>query len=263
MYDIFALPLRTSPFRVGFGIVALTVPHAGRRYPPALPLERPMDLTAARRTEEVPALLSAAAVDATRPLLTYCDDATGERTELSVAALGEWVARTANLLVDGCRLHPGDRAAVLLPPHWQTAAVLLGAWSAGVSVAFHPVATAGLPRIGPGAELPIDVTFVAHNRVDNWLEDVPEANHRFVLGLAPGAAPMREVPAGYWDYLTEVRDHGASLPPYASVRPTDAATVDGTSYRGVGERWPRRSPSPATSGPATGCSSTRPSTNTR
>ena len=152
-----------------------------------------------------------------------------------MAALGEWVARTANLLVDGCRLHPGDRAAVLLPPHWQTAAVLLGTWSAGVSVAFHPVATAGLPRIGPGADLPIDVTFVAHNRVDNWLEDVPEANHRFVLGLAPGAAPLDEVPAGYWDYLTEVRDHGDSMPPYASVRPTDAATVDGTSY----EEWAR------------------------
>ncbi|WP_329108604.1 TIGR03089 family protein [Micromonospora sp. NBC_01699] len=191
-----------------------------------------MDLAAARRTEEVPALLSAAAaVDTTGPLLTYCDDATGERTELSVAALGRWVARTANLLVDGCRLHPGDRAAVLLPPHWQTAAVLLGAWSAGVSVAFHPMATAGLPRIGPGADLPVDVSFVAHNRIDNWLEDVPEAEHQFVLGLDPGAEPIREVPAGYRDYLVEVREHGDSAPSYASVRPTDAATVDGTSYR--------------------------------
>ncbi|WP_326560134.1 TIGR03089 family protein [Micromonospora sp. NBC_01796] len=190
-----------------------------------------MDVTAARRTEEVPALLDAAAVDTSRPLLTYCDDATGERTELSVAELGGWVARTANLLVDGCRLNPGDRAAVLLPPHWQTAAVLLGAWSAGVSVAFHLAATAGLPRIGPGADLPADVTFVAHDRLDNWLEDVPEAEHQFVLGLAPGAEPMREVPAGYRDYLVEVREHGDSAPPYASVRPTDAATVDGTSYR--------------------------------
>jgi uncharacterized protein (TIGR03089 family) len=191
-----------------------------------------MDLTTTRRTEEVPALLATAAtVDATRPLFTYCDDATGERTELSVADLGGWVARTANLLVDGCRLHPGDRAAVLLPPHWQTAAVLLGAWSAGVSVAFHSMATAGLPRIGPGADLPVDVTFVAHDRVDNWLDDVPEAEHQFVLGLAPGAEPTREVPASYRDYLVEVRQHGDSAPPYASVRPTDAATVDGTSYR--------------------------------
>ncbi|WP_246017257.1 TIGR03089 family protein [Micromonospora pisi] len=190
-----------------------------------------MDLTAAPRTREAPALLSLAAGDGGRPLLTYCDDATGERVDLPAAALGEWTARTANLLVDGCGLLPGDRAAVLLPPHWQTAAVLLGAWSAGVSVAFHPLATAGLPRIGAGSDLPVDATFVARDRVDNWLEDVPEADHRFVLGLASGGAPLGEVPDGYRDYVTEVRAHGDSLPPYASVQPTDAATVDGTSYR--------------------------------
>ena len=34
--------------------------------------------------------------------------------------------RRQELLHEGCRLGPGDRAAVLLPPHWQTAAVLLG-----------------------------------------------------------------------------------------------------------------------------------------
>jgi uncharacterized protein (TIGR03089 family) len=194
-----------------------------------------MDLAAVPGTGDVPALLSAAAIDATRPLLTYCDDATGERTELSAAMLGNWAARTANLLTHGCGLGPGDHAAVLLPPHWQTAAVLLGAWSVGVSVAFHPVATAGLPRIGPGADTPADATFVAHNRLDNWLEDVPEANHQFVLGLAPLAAPMRDVPAGYRDYLAEVRDRSDRVPPYAAIRPGDAATVDGTSY----EEWGR------------------------
>ncbi|MFK3980500.1 TIGR03089 family protein [Micromonospora sp. NPDC050397] len=190
-----------------------------------------MDLTATSRTEKVSAMLDTAAGDAARPVLTYCDDATGERVELSSAELGEWSARTANLLVDGCGLVPGDRAALLLPPHWQTAAVLLGAWSAGVAVAFHPLATAGLPRVGVGADLPIDVTFVASDRVDNWLEDVPEAPHRFVLGPGPGTAPLREVPTGYRDYLVEVREHGTGLPAYASIHPSAAATVDGTSYQ--------------------------------
>src|SRR5215475_15146252 len=69
--------------------------------------------------------------DPARPVLTFYDDATGERTELSGTTLDNWVAKTANLLVDGCGLGPGDRAAVLLPPHWQTAAILLGAWAAG------------------------------------------------------------------------------------------------------------------------------------
>ena len=49
--------------------------------------------------------------DPTRPLLTWYDDATGERTELSGATLANWVAKTANLLVDGLGLGPGDRAA--------------------------------------------------------------------------------------------------------------------------------------------------------
>ena len=60
--------------------------------------------------------------DPASPLLTFYDDASGDRTELSGATLDNWVSKTANLLVDGLGLGPGDVAAVLLPPHWQTAA---------------------------------------------------------------------------------------------------------------------------------------------
>lgn len=181
----------------------------------------------------VPELLAGA--DRGRPLLTYCDDATGERTELSAADLGSWTARTAGLLRQGCGLGYGSRAAVLLPPHWQTAAVLLGAWSAGVAVSLRLAATAGLPVVGPGAHDPLDATFVSSRRLDDWLEDVPDACHRFVLGLAPNGAPLDEVPAGYLDYLAEVRRHPDSLPAYAQVGRNDPATVDGTSY----EEWGR------------------------
>src|SRR2546430_14952911 len=83
------------------------------------------------------------AVDPTRPILTWYDDGTGERTELSGATLANWVAKTANLFVDGLGLGPGDHAVVLLPPHWQTAAVLLGAWSAGLTVGFAARPAAG------------------------------------------------------------------------------------------------------------------------
>lgn len=176
-------------------------------------------------------LPSSVATDPARPLLTYYDDATGERTELSAEALGQWVNRTANLLRHGCGLRPGNRAAVLLPPHWQTAAVLLGTWSAGLSVSFEGTATAGLPRIGEGSAGPFDVTYVARNRVDSWLEDVPEGRYRFVLGLAAGASP--DVPDGYLDYLTEVRRHDPNLRPDGPVQPDAAASVDGTSY----EQW--------------------------
>jgi hypothetical protein len=49
-------------------------------------------------------------------LLTFSDDATGERSELPAEVLGGWAARTANLLIDGeARRHPGEfRAPVLL-----------------------------------------------------------------------------------------------------------------------------------------------------
>jgi uncharacterized protein (TIGR03089 family) len=170
---------------------------------------------------------------AEQPVLTYYDDATGERTELTPTGLTAWAARTARLLHEGCGLGTGHRAAVLLPPHWQTAAVLLGAWAAGLSVSFRPRATAGLPERGPGAGAPIDAVFAARDRVDDWLEDVPEAPHRFALG--PDGPRPAEVPADYRDFLAELRRFPEHLPAYAPIRFTDAATVDGTTYRQWGD----------------------------
>ncbi|NJP34983.1 TIGR03089 family protein [Micromonospora thermarum] len=149
---------------------------------------------------------AATAPDPTRPLLTWYDDATGERTELSGATCANWVAKTANLLVDGLGLGPGDTARVLLPPHWQTAAVLLGAWSAGLTVAEDPG--------------DVDVLFVAVGRLaeaDAW-----SAGDRYVLALDPFALPMRQVPPGFADFVSEVRVHGDHFTPYAGPGPDDA-----------------------------------------
>ncbi|WP_213450345.1 TIGR03089 family protein [Rhizomonospora bruguierae] len=165
-----------------------------------------------------------------RPLLTYYDDATGERAELASADLARWSARAAALLHDGYGLGPGSRAAVLLPPHWQTAAALMGAWAVGVAVSFRPTATAGLPALGPGQDEPFDATLVAHDRIGTWLEDVPRAHHRFVFGLAPGGAVLGEVPDGYLDFMAEV-DRYPGPPAGAGPVSHDApASVDGTTY---------------------------------
>ena len=148
----------------------------------------------------------AIATDPTRPLLTWYDDATGERTELSGATLANWVAKTANLLVDELALAPGDAAAVLLPPHWQTAAVLLGCWSAKLTVVD-----------GPGD---VDVLFAAADRVAEaqaW-----SAGERYALALAPFALPLREVPAGFADYVVEVRGHGDHFTSYPGAGEADA-----------------------------------------
>jgi uncharacterized protein (TIGR03089 family) len=74
--------------------------------------------------------------DGARPLLTAYDDRSGERIELSVATTANWVAKTANFLVDELGVEPGDTVGVVLPLHWQTAVVVLACWSAGAVVAW-------------------------------------------------------------------------------------------------------------------------------
>jgi uncharacterized protein (TIGR03089 family) len=168
------------------------------------------------------------AVATHEPLLSYLDGATGERTDLTAQQLGAWAARSAGLLRDGCGLRPGDRVAVLLPPHWRTAAVLIGAWSVGLSVSFRPRALAGLPVLEPGADLPYDAVFVTPQRLDDWLEDVPEGTHRYLVGTGPD--PLDDVPPGWLDWSTEVLRHPEIAPDLAALRPSDPASPDGTSY---------------------------------
>lgn len=160
-------------------------------------------------------------------LLTYYDDAAGERTGLPADQLGGWSAAVSALLTRGCGLGPGSRAAVLLPPHWQTAAVLLGAWAAGVEVSYQGWATAGLSA----PQVTYDVSFVAGHRVGSWLEQIPDAKHRYVLGLTPHGGPTAEVPDGYRDLLAELRPWADAAPPRDRVADTAAATPDGTTYR--------------------------------
>jgi uncharacterized protein (TIGR03089 family) len=146
------------------------------------------------------------AADPARPLLTWYDDGTGERIELSGATLDNWVAKTANLVVDGCGLGVGDRASAPLPPHWQTAAVLLGCWAAGLAVADTPV--------------PADIVFTTPAAAGT---DGPLGTERLLLGLAPLGAPLAEVPAGFLDYVVEARAHGDRFDPYRRTAPDDAA----------------------------------------
>ncbi|MBY8872159.1 TIGR03089 family protein [Micromonospora sp. PLK6-60] len=160
----------------------------------------------------------ASAADPTRPLLTWYDDATGERTELSGATLGNWVAKTANLLVDEAGCAPGDPVGVLLPPHWQTAAVLLGCWSAKLTVVDAPA--------------PVDVLFAAVDRLDEAAEW--PAGERYALALDPFALPMRQVPAGFADFVSAVRGHGDHFTPYPGGGEADAALLARAASRAAG-----------------------------
>lgn len=160
----------------------------------------------------------AVATDPTRPLLTWYDDATGERTELSGATCANWVAKTANLLVDESAVGPSDSVGVLLPPHWQTAAVLLGCWSVGAAVT-------------GGADTPVEVLFAAVDRAGEtagW-----SAGERYALGLAPLGLPLREVPPGFADYIVEVRGQGDHFGAYPGGGPQDAELLERAARRGA------------------------------
>jgi uncharacterized protein (TIGR03089 family) len=158
----------------------------------------------------IPAAFAAAVRrDPTTPLLTWYDDASGDRTELSGATLDNWVSKTANLLVDGAGVGGGDTAGVLLPPHWQTAAVLLGAWAAGLAVQVD-----GPPR-------PVEALFSTPERTADaagWA-----AGDRYATGLLPLAMPLRDVPPGSVDYPTEVRNYGDHFRAAQPVAPDDPA----------------------------------------
>ncbi len=119
-------------------------------------------------TDRTPAdlLSSALAADPGRPLVTFYDDATGERVELSVATFANWVAKTANLLQDELSVEPGDRVTLLLPAHWQTAVWLLACASVGVvaDVGGDPRRTPGPPSsITPAAMTDRNRTSTGHN----------------------------------------------------------------------------------------------------
>ncbi|MFF8291188.1 TIGR03089 family protein [Streptomyces sp. NPDC016309] len=164
-------------------------------------------------------LRSALAADPARPLVTYYDDATGERVELSVATFANWVAKTANLLQDGLSAEPGDRVALLLPAHWQTAVWLVACASVGV------VADVG------GDPAAADHVVAGPDRLEEGLACRGE---RLALSLAPLGRRFPAPPAGYDDYAVEVPTQGDVFAPYVPVDPdAPALVVGGTELSGA------------------------------
>ncbi|WP_459752462.1 TIGR03089 family protein [Streptomyces sennicomposti] len=165
-----------------------------------------------RAAERTPAdlLSSALAADPGRPLVTFYDDATGERVELSVATFANWVAKTANLLQGDLAAAPGDRVALLLPAHWQTSVWLLACASVGAlaDVGGDPAA-ADLVVSGP-----------------DTLEAARACSgERVALALRPLGGRFPQPPAGFADYAVEVPSQGDRFAPFAPVNPEEPALI--------------------------------------
>jgi uncharacterized protein (TIGR03089 family) len=130
------------------------------------------------------ALLSA---DPGRPFVTYYDEASGERSELSRKSLANWVAKTHFLLLDELGLGVGDVALIDVPAHWISVPILLGALTAGLELTDTDAARASIAFVAAPADPP----------------EVPD-----VYAIAPDSAAvgLRDaVPADLSDYVTAVR----------------------------------------------------------
>jgi hypothetical protein len=187
--------------------------------------------------DRTPADLLAAtiAADPSRPLVTFYDDATGERIELSAKTFGNWVAKTANLLVDGLDAQPGARVALALPPHWQTAVWLFACWSAGLVAVPVDMTPDTAPDLTPGARpgdgggrgglgaAGADIVAAA----EEFLPAAAAAGVPDVVGLSLHAfgAPLRDCPPGVVDYAADVRTYGDDFSPYPAVDPNDPVLI--------------------------------------
>jgi uncharacterized protein (TIGR03089 family) len=153
------------------------------------------------------------AADPMGPRITYYDDATGERIELSTVTLANWAAKTGNLLRDELGAGPGSRVVVLLPAHWQTAAVLFGIWWVGAEVVLNGDA---------------DVALCTADRLSD-ADDAVGAGEVAVLSLDPFGKPAADLPVGVTDYATSVRVHGDQISPERHPGPA----LDGRSVTAV------------------------------
>jgi uncharacterized protein (TIGR03089 family) len=179
-------------------------------------------MNAVNAADRTPAelLRSALATDAGRPLVTYYDDATGERVELSVATLANWVAKTANLIQDELAAERGDRVALLLPAHWQTAAWLLACAAAGVVADLDgdPAAATAVVSGPDGLERALACP-----------------GERIALSLRPLGAPFPEPPKGFTDYARAAPAQPDAFAAYDPPGPDDAALAVGGRELSGGE----------------------------
>ncbi len=157
------------------------------------------------------------ASDPAGPRITYYDDATGERIELSTATLANWAAKTGNLLRDELGAGPSSRVAVMLPAHWQSAAVMFGIWWIGAEVV-----TAG------GEQEGADIALCTADRIAD-ADDAVGVGEIAVLSLDPFGKPVPDLPVGVTDYATAVRVHGDQISPER----LPGAALDGRSVADV------------------------------
>lgn len=160
--------------------------------------------------------------DGGRPLVTFYDDATGERVELSVTTYANWVAKGASLLVEELDLARGDSLRIDLPTHWLGPVFLGAAWTAGLVVT--------------DADDP-DAVVCGPEGLATWAaraEELPV----LACSLRPMGVRFAEpVPPHVHDVGVEIWSQPDSFIPWDPSVPGDAATRFGGAEVSQGQLW--------------------------
>ena len=131
--------------------------------------------------------------DPAQPLLTLYDGPA--RVELSGATTANWVAKSANLLVDG--LGGPATVGLMVPLHWQSVALLLAGVATGATVVLTDD-PAGLA----GCDAAFTVARCAGMVLDAGVDEV------LAVSGHPLGAPCGPLPAMVADYAREVPSYG-------------------------------------------------------
>ena len=131
--------------------------------------------------------------DPAQPLLTLHDGPA--RVELSGATTANWVAKSANLLVDG--LGGPQRVGLLLPLHWQSVCLLLAGVATGATVV-----VAADPDELAGCDAAFTSDLAAAAALDAGVDEV------LALSGHPLGAPCGPLPPLVQDYAREVPSYG-------------------------------------------------------
>lgn len=124
-----------------------------------------------------------------QPFVTYYDEATGERSELSVKSLANWVVKTHHLLGTELGLGVGDHALVALPAHWISVAPILGCFTAGLAIT-DDASEATVAFIAPealaiAASAPDIYVIAPDSAAVGFSGNEPAGTNDFVLSVRP------------------------------------------------------------------------------
>jgi uncharacterized protein (TIGR03089 family) len=143
--------------------------------------------------------------DPGRPLITFYDDATGERVELSVTTYANWVAKTASLLVEEFDVERGSRVLVDLPIHWLVPVFLGAVWTIGAEVV---------------AEQDADLVVTGPDRLDTYAAGSAPV---LATALLPLGVRFRDaLPDGVRDFGIDVWGQPDAFTPWEAPEADDA-----------------------------------------